>query len=123
MRKPIPSVERLRRRESERDKKRGERERERELFYNNKSTSGTRYQYIPRDIINYICRSRRRWVVVLIALSSSSSFFSSSAPHRLVQITAEKPIQGLPLEVCLYVQRSYYRDNHTKNCNDAVQIE
>ena len=54
MRKPIPSVERLRRRESERDKKRGERERERELFYNNKSTSGTRYQYIPRDIINYI---------------------------------------------------------------------
>ena len=54
---------------------------------------------------------------------SSSSFFSSSAPHFLVQITLEKPIQALSFEVRLYVQRSHDRDYQEKDGNEAIQIK
>jgi hypothetical protein len=54
---------------------------------------------------------------------SSSSFFSSSAPHFLVQITLEKPIQALSFEVRLYVQRSHDRDYQEKDGDEAIQIK
>ena len=95
MRKPIPSVG-GQRRESERDK-REEKEKEKENFYNNNSTSGTRYQYIPRDIVLHIYYHANGIVVVPSSSSNCRPYrfifkfklLFSSGPHRLVQITAE----------------------------------